>query len=238
MLTFQVSPLFRETYIEKTKSNSVVASKFDQFVRFKTAQPNQSFGSNDKPFRSGGFFTNAVPKIRHAHLTHDISVVYTVEPGTPTIIKLYGLFSHDDMGTGTPANINRQKNLSSQFSRLQFGGEEVLDQPATKSKEPTTAPTKKIKTRGKTDFTPKFRTVGNTSKLDTAVEIADRSWDQRNFVTRWNQALTKNDKLAIINSEIQYLQAIAKRSRLYPNQEEYARRMIEIFNILKDKSQE
>jgi mRNA-degrading endonuclease YafQ of YafQ-DinJ toxin-antitoxin module len=234
MLTFQVSPLFRETYIEKIRNNSVVASKFDQFIKSKTANPNQNFGSNDKPFRSGGFFTNAVPKIRHAHLTHDISVVYTVEP--ESVIRLYGLFSHDDMGTGTPANINRQKSLSSQFSRQTFGGEEVLDKISAGQKPavPKEIP-KKVKPTGRSDFTPKFRSPNTPSRLDTAVDMADIAWEQRNFKTRWNQALTKNDKLSIINSELQYLQLIARKNRLYPGQEEYARQLIEIYNLLTDK---
>lgn len=234
MLAFQVSPLFRQTFIEKSKNNTVLADKLDQFVKYKTVSPYQMFGANDKPFRAGGFFANAVPKIKHAHLTHDISIVYTVEPGPNPIIRLYGLFSHDELGTGTPSNINRQKSMASQFARLAFGGTELLDQPPAADAKPA-EPDKKPKPAAKPTMAPKPKAPAPISKLDSTLDLADRAWEQRNLKSRWNQALTKNDKLSIINSELQYLQAVVKRNRLYPNQEQYARALIEIHGLLTNK---
>ena len=234
MLAFQVSPLFRQTFVEKSKNNPVLADKLDQFVKYKTASPYQMFGSNDKPFRAGGFFSNAVPKIKHAHLTHDISVVYTVEPGPKPIIRLYGLFSHDDLGTGTPSNINRQKSMAAQFARQAFGGLDVLDQTPAADTKPA-EPAKKPKPAIKTAPAPKPKAPAPVSKLESTLDFADRAWEQRNLKTRWNQALTKNEKLSIINSELQYLQLVVKRNRLYPNQEQYARALIEIHGLLTNK---
>jgi hypothetical protein len=56
-----------------------------------------------------------VPKLRHVHLTRDFSLFYSVDGRDPTVIKLYGVFDHKQSGTGTPSNINRQKNLAKQL---------------------------------------------------------------------------------------------------------------------------
>ena len=40
---------------------------------------------------------------------------YSVDGRDPTVIKLYGVFDHKQSGTGTPSNINRQKNLAKQL---------------------------------------------------------------------------------------------------------------------------
>ena len=82
-------------------------------MELKRANPNQAFGSSDKPFISSGFFSAAVPGIRHAHLTFDLSIVYKVEGN---IITLYGFFTHDELGTGQPPNLRRQKGVSQQLA--------------------------------------------------------------------------------------------------------------------------
>jgi hypothetical protein len=46
------------------------------------------------------------------------------------------------------------------------------------------------------------------------------------------QAETRNEKLAVINSELQYLQTIVRRNQLYPNQQRYAEKLIQIYNTL------
>jgi hypothetical protein len=119
MVKFQYCDLFKSTYIERSRNPQIV-KKFDEFIRSKSLNPIAPYGSSDKPFRGGGFFSNAVPKLRHAHLTHDISIVYLISGFNPTQIKLYGLFSHDEMGTGQPANIKKQKSLSRQLSNQIF----------------------------------------------------------------------------------------------------------------------
>ena len=73
------------------------------------------FGSSDKPFKSKGSFGILVPGIRHAHITYDISIVYLVQNNT---IILYGFFTHDELGTGTPPKINIQKSMAIKFKTL------------------------------------------------------------------------------------------------------------------------
>jgi hypothetical protein len=119
MVKFQYSDLFKSTYIEKSR-NPQIAKKFDDFIRSKTLNPVAPYGSSDKPFRGNGFFTSAIPKLRHAHITHDVSIIYLISGFNPTQIRLYGLFSHDEMGTGQPQNIKKQKSLAKQLSNQIF----------------------------------------------------------------------------------------------------------------------
>jgi hypothetical protein len=78
------------------------------------------FGSRDGMFAGGGNFTAAVPKLRHAHMTHDVSVFYRLSGANPTVIDLFGFFSHDESGTGQPANIKKQKSLAKSLSNQDF----------------------------------------------------------------------------------------------------------------------
>jgi hypothetical protein len=112
---FLDSPMFAETFKQKTSSNPGLANKFEEFKYSKTHNPLQSFGSKDYPMLANGPIGQSVPGMRHAHLTQDISVFYTIEGRNPTLIKLYGLFSHADSGTGSSANNKRQQRAGKQM---------------------------------------------------------------------------------------------------------------------------
>jgi hypothetical protein len=83
-------------------------------MEIKRNQPDQPFGGSDKFFKPGLMFFSAIPGIRHAHITHDLSIVYRV--GKANEIWLYGIFSHDDLGTGTPANLKKQQVMSTKLA--------------------------------------------------------------------------------------------------------------------------
>lgn len=117
---FQMSPLFKKTYTERTQSTPGLASKVADFISVKTQNPIQQFGKSDTPMVSTGPLGRAVPGIRHAHLTQDLSVFYTIEGRNPTLIKLYGIFGHKESGTGNSANIKVQKSLGQQLSNQGF----------------------------------------------------------------------------------------------------------------------
>jgi hypothetical protein len=117
---FEYSPLSQKTITDITRNNPHIIEKLNDFIEFKSLNPIAPYGASDKLFRSNGFFSSVIPKIRHAHLTHDISIVYVVSGFNPTSIKLYGLFSHDGMGIGQPQNINKQKSLAMQFANQTF----------------------------------------------------------------------------------------------------------------------
>jgi hypothetical protein len=105
------SSLFDRSLSDKIARYPGLQDKINQFLIFKKTNPSQPWGGSDAPFVSNGPIGRALPKLRHAHLNRDISLFYTIEGRDPTVIKLYGVFSHQDSGTGTPSNINKQKSL-------------------------------------------------------------------------------------------------------------------------------
>ena len=119
-LIVKKSRLFDQTLIEKSSDRLV--SRLSDFLNSKKNNPLQPFGSSDKPFRGNGYFANAIPNetMLHAHLTHDVSIIYSLSGKDPKILKLYGLFSHDEMGTGQPQNLKKQKQTASRISNTNF----------------------------------------------------------------------------------------------------------------------
>jgi len=112
--------LFVATKIARVWPNPPVRNKFsgpNGFMDVKRNNPNDPFGSSDRPFTGGGKFSNEVPGLRHAHLTHDLSVVYRVQGND---VYLYGFFTHDDLGTGSPANRKKQDAMATRFANANF----------------------------------------------------------------------------------------------------------------------
>jgi len=113
---FVEGSLWTESVLNAVKDTPNVIEKIKQFQEVKSNNPMDPFGTNDKPFSGTGIYKQYLPKAMKAHLTPDISVVYELSGRNPTIIKLYGVFTHADMGTGQPANIKIQKNLAKRLS--------------------------------------------------------------------------------------------------------------------------
>lgn len=114
---FMRGELYDATYKVRVLPYPSIRKKFRDFMEIKRNNPRQPFGASDKPFRSGGHFDNVVPGLAHAHITPDISIVYKVVGNQ---IYLYGFFTHDDLGTGQPANINRQKSAAQRLANQTF----------------------------------------------------------------------------------------------------------------------
>lgn len=117
---FRICQLFRQTAQEKFKEYPGLKDKVDAFMALKKEDPISQFGSKDVMFSGVGHFNVAVPKLRHAHLTHDISIFYKLSGANPTIIDLYGLFTHDESGTGQPPNMKKQKSLAKTLGNQNF----------------------------------------------------------------------------------------------------------------------
>ena len=128
-IVVQLAPLFNETLADKTKTYPDLKSVVDAFVKSKTENPLAAFGKSDKRFSGNGNLIGYVPKLAHAHLYHDLSIFYTLDGMNPRVLRLYGLFSHDDSGTGTPANIKRQHNLGKRLAQQTFPEPTVAAQP-------------------------------------------------------------------------------------------------------------
>lgn len=112
-VTFRRCELYKETYMSRIKPYPALKNKLRQFMEVKRNNPQQQFGASDKPFISAGFFTATIPGIKHAHLTFDLSIVYKVDG---SVITLYGMFTHDDLGTGQPANMRKQKSMAQRLA--------------------------------------------------------------------------------------------------------------------------
>lgn len=106
------------------KDTPNILTKIEEFQKFKAQNPLASFGTNDKPMVSAGAYAKAMPKARKAHLTDDISIIYELTGRDPTVIKLYGVFTHNALGTQRPGNINIQKNMAKKLARS-FTAEEI-----------------------------------------------------------------------------------------------------------------
>ena len=114
--TIAICPKFLET---SNKYNNL-SGKIEEFIATKKHNPLQRFGASDSQFSNDGPLGKL--KISHAHLTHDVSILYRIK-GSPATIYLFGLFSHKESGTDKN-NPNRNvtktlaKTLSTQFPDL------------------------------------------------------------------------------------------------------------------------
>lgn len=110
-------------FLKSAKRHPEVQEKFKKFVQAKAEDPTARFGGSDKPFVGKGAFGRALPGLQHAHLNSDVSIVYKVAGANPTIVYLYGFYSHEELGTGTPANMNRQQAAAQRLSNTSFDGQ-------------------------------------------------------------------------------------------------------------------
>lgn len=101
-----VSNLFNDT-LDNFRSNTVVLQSVRDFFVHKRATPLEPFGGKDYPFRHGD-----LRGIRHAGLTQDISIVYTMSGKNPIDIALYGIFSHTQLGTSHTPDHKRQSRVA------------------------------------------------------------------------------------------------------------------------------
>lgn len=102
-------------YIQSLHQHPEVAAQLKKFILSKIESPASDFGSKDYKFKAGD-----LKGYKHAGLTYDISIVYTMEGRDPAVLKLYGVFTHDELGTGSTPNRKRQDSMATKFSNQQF----------------------------------------------------------------------------------------------------------------------
>lgn len=119
-LVISQSPLFLETAAEYDSPR--ITKRLDEFIALKMANPMALFGTTktDKPNTSGTPMSQEIPGIRHAHLTHDISVFYTLSGSNPRVLRLYAILSHDEAGMGQPPNTRIQKSMTKRMTNQRF----------------------------------------------------------------------------------------------------------------------
>lgn len=109
--------MWEESLANAIKDTPNVIQKIKEFKNFKEQNPLTQYGKNDKSFSSEGIYKQYLPKAAKAHLTPDISIIYELSGRNPTTIKLYGVFTHAELGTGQPSNKNIQKSMAKRLSR-------------------------------------------------------------------------------------------------------------------------
>lgn len=239
-----VSNYFFDTLNKNSSQKELLKKRLLEFIKLKESSPfngaapdGTKFGSSDKPFVSGGKFSSRVANISHAHLTHDVSIVYRVTSDRSNI-ELYGVYTHDDIGTGNPPNINRRDQAATKWSNTEFNTVNVnamANSLKPKEKPVDTAPATKT---SKPDYAPKTKTAPTVAtqpsdNINNLAREVSAIWPQRNFYNQMSAAQSKNERLAVINSEVSYLNTLRQRAQLYPNQVKYLQALNALFNFLK-----
>lgn len=117
--------LVPKSIAKAARENPAIVDKLNDFIELKKKNHLAPYGGNDKPFVSGGNLGRNLPKARKAHLTDDYSVIYEVSGKDPVTIKIDGVFSHADLGTGNPPNINIQRNMSTRIANARLEEDEL-----------------------------------------------------------------------------------------------------------------
>lgn len=112
--------LFNETFKEHAKQNRQLISKLIEFINFKKDNPTKLYKVDKSDSNIGSVYDSVIPGIRHAHLTHDISVWYKISGMNPRELKLYALLTHDESGTGEPVKKNVARGMAKRMSGQTF----------------------------------------------------------------------------------------------------------------------
>lgn len=239
MLTPYVTDELFNTLSRYSNQKKRLIERLKEFILHKQKYPCNGgvpgqcpgFGSTDKKFKSSGNFGKEIRGVAHAHLTDDISIAYLVDGDN---LNLYGVYSHDAMGTGQPANINRQQQIADQWAKMSFSqplDANALGEPKKDVAEP------KVKAAGtKPDFTPKAKVAPQTAQpaVNPIVALAkqvDAHWPQRGLLNKMANARDKQQAIVIINQEAQNIMGLKQRgARLYPNQVDYLKGLEALYN--------
>lgn len=118
-VVFDEGPLWDDSVISAIKDTPNIITKIEEFKKFKAANPIALYGNKDYSMSgvSHSPYAKYLPKARKATLTSDISIIYELSGKNPTIIKLYGVFTHADLGTGQPSNPKRSEKMAKRLAR-------------------------------------------------------------------------------------------------------------------------
>jgi len=231
-------------------SNTVVRTKLQEFLRTKQQNPLQKFGSKDYPFHHAH-----LSGYLHAGLTNNLSILYSISGSNPHVIKLYGIFTHDELGIGQPANIKIQKQMSKQLSNQVFESvptkadverkiqslDRVINDRAATSSEKDTA--RKLKFR----LEQKLVSMPNDQpkvKTKTNIYFKDKKNPERHTIAELFSIYEKMQILRKANARLGYeyysnreLDELDKRmAREYPKEWPKMKRMFDSANSAKEKA--
>lgn len=114
--------------LNKYAKDDQVLQALRNFIAFKRENPLQQAGGKDRPYVGNGPLSGYI----HAGLTRDISIVYTISGRDPHVIKMFGIYTHQDTGTGTPGRPNLSKVMAASWNKqTKFTPISKLDETAT-----------------------------------------------------------------------------------------------------------
>lgn len=80
------------------------------FLKFKKSNPKQPYNKKDDALKGGELKSVG---LRHFDIGREYRLYYRVVEDTDSIkVILYGVFTHEETGTGKPPNQNRQKSFA------------------------------------------------------------------------------------------------------------------------------
>lgn len=113
---FQTGSMWADSVVSAVKDTPTILGRIEEFKKVKEDNPLAQFGADDKFLgASASGFKRRLPKARKAKLTKDISIVYELSGKDPTTVKLYGVFTHADLGTGQPLKPNLIKQMTTKL---------------------------------------------------------------------------------------------------------------------------
>jgi hypothetical protein len=119
----QVEQIYISNFFEETLQglDESVKNKLIEFCEVKKQDFMTPFGAKDSPMDSGGPIGRENPGIRHARLSQDHRIFYMIENiGGKRTLKLYGVYTHGESGTGSTPQRNRQKIVGKRFKDSEF----------------------------------------------------------------------------------------------------------------------
>lgn len=119
----QIQQVYISHFFEETLQglDEKVKNKLIEFCEVKKQDFRTKFGNYDSAMDPGGPIGSENPGICHARLSQDHRIFYMIENinGKRTL-KLYGVYTHGESGTGSTPQRNRQRIVGKRFKGSEF----------------------------------------------------------------------------------------------------------------------
>jgi len=259
-MRIEVSNEFQETISQLDPAKkSLVVQKLIEFLRLKSKDILKQFGTGDRLFVKGGPYARTIKSLSHAHLTQDISIIYHV---IEDAIRLYGVYTHSQLGTGNTPEIRRQQSMAQRFSNFTFSEfdpaalsteVDTADDSQSQTTDKKRTPNPAYQPKQRDTVQPKSSSVASILSGDSVQNLLNdirRLNYNRNFATKFDDAceniarqelqgthakFLKDKILDFIREELAvmaHFKSQSRTGRLYPEQNEYGRKLTELYMLI------
>ena len=126
---------YRRTKANQLQSHPNIREKIHKFFHEKRNDPNARI--NEKPFILLGAKMTAADHMWQVNLNiGGLRLVYRRDGNT---FCIFGIYTHDELGTGAPNNYGRQKNMANKFRNTVFDPPIIPTPPKPKPTQPVVA---------------------------------------------------------------------------------------------------